>query len=215
LPDDYEFSPEKAQSIISAMLSEFRESDDFTDPTDAAEGWRPIIDEAKKNLAINAKDRVLKIPRERSKGPLTPKILREIVVPHEIGVHMMRSLVAEQFDVEPLRTGLPNYGNSEEALGVVFEQMMKGEYETDEKSIEYYLIAGLSYFDGKTPADTFQILSRLKILDGLPEGASNIPLGLKRSMRSETFATNQRIFRGTDELPLFKDLAYSNYVKIW
>lgn len=177
---------------------------------DQAEGWIVEISDTKKSIDVSPRERKISIPVARQ----VEKTTLEGLICHELGVHMMRSLMGEQTDFAALRTGLANYYPSEEGLGVVVEQALKGKYA--EAGVQYYLIAGAAYFDQKSWRQCFDMMRQIKILGSLPEGSSEITESTNDSKSSLAYNAVQRVFRGTDALPLFKDLAYYNgSANIW
>lgn len=75
--------------------------------------------------------------------------------------------------------------------------------------IDHYITAGLAFFDNKSFNDTYNVKWRLKALEGLQP---NEELTQSHVEKAKKWAVNStmRIYRGTDELPLFKDLCYYN-----
>ena len=66
---------------------------------------------------------------------------------HEIGVHMLRSIAVGETDMLPLISGLSDYYDTEEGLGVVMEQALSGKFA--ERGVDHYITAGLAHYDEK------------------------------------------------------------------
>jgi hypothetical protein len=174
----------------------------------SADGWEVVIEKAQ-SIAVKANEKRIVIPEDRTdpgKRPVDYEYLCDLVV-HEIGVHALRSIMGEQTDLDPLRTGLSNYGDSEEGLGLIMEQARKGMYKED--GVNYYITAGAAYFDNKDFRGLFEQNWRMKALESLKDGAELTDAAILKA-KNEAYNGVMRIMRGTDELPLFKDLSYYN-----
>jgi len=195
------FGEQELKSIFEEIIND--EFVDVESGISAAEGWRVVIEKA---TAVNVKalEKKIVVPDEGRK--LSPDVLRGLVV-HEIGVHMFRSIMGEHANLGPLRSGLANYYDSEEGLGVVVEQALRGKYRVAGEG--HYITTGLAYFDKKDFRDTFEIKWRLGVLSKLKEGVELTDEAVAKE-RSLAYGAAMRIFRGTDTLPWFKDLAYYN-----
>lgn len=200
VPEQKEFNSGEIRDIFEEIIH-----DEFGE---AAEGWTVVIDAAK---AINVK------PTEK-RVVIPPKITRSYevmrgLVTHELGVHMLRSITGGETDFGPLSTGLSDYDDSEEGLGKVMEQALKGKFA--EVGVDYYIAASLAYFEGKNFDDIVNIQSRLSLLSGLKEDGE-VTDALIEKKRDTAYNSTYRIMRGTDELPLFKDLSYYNgSIEMW
>lgn len=189
------YSPEDVREIFENIIR--------TEFGDAASGWEVVLDEAT-SISVQASKQLIKIPLNRK--PMKYEELRGLAV-HEIGVHMLRSIMARDSSVAPLRLGLSDYLESEEGLAKVMEQSIKGRYE--EAKPNFYIISGLAYFDGKDFRDCFEIMWRLSVLNKFSKTyneneTDDVIESSKDFMYRQTF----RIFRGTDKYPWFKDLSY-------
>lgn len=202
IPDKKKFTPTETEEIFSKALHEVI--------GEAASDWSVVLSDSAKSIDVDPSSRTIKIPDndlERSKGKI------ESLMVHEIGVHVMRSIMGEGTVIESLRTGLPNYSEAEEGLAVVSEQALKGEYA--DRGVPYYLIAGGEYFHGQSFKEAYEITWRRGVLEGLK---SNDDLTDEKIDKAKNVAYNQvfRINRGTNDLPWFKDLAYYNgNMKMW
>lgn len=160
-------------------------------------------------VSVNSADREIRIPRDRK--PIEREKLEGLIV-HEIGAHYYRSQIGEDFGVEPMRLGLPGYLDSEEGIARAMEMAVVGKYE--ESGVKHYLTAGLAYLEGKNFRETFEAKWRLGVLESSKDGVITDEAISKA--RIDAYNDTQRIFRGTGELPWFKDLSYYNGgVKVW
>ena len=152
-------------------------------------------------IAVSAKDKKIFIPKNRK--PVSKKELEGLVV-HEIGTHYMRAQMGEAYNNQALRTGLDGYMNTEEGIARAMEMAVKGDYQ--EAGVQHYLTAGFAYFNNMNFRKAFEANWRMGILDG-KNNFSEENIDKKRQI---AYRNTQRIFRGTDELPWFKDLSYFN-----
>ena len=152
-------------------------------------------------IAVSAKDKKIFIPENRK--PVSKKELEGLVA-HEIGTHYMRAQMGEAYDNQALRTGLDGYMNTEEGIARAMEMAVKGDYQ--EAGVQHYLTAGFAYFNNMNFRKAFEANWRMGILDG-KNNFSEENIDKKRQI---AYRNTQRIFRGTDELPWFKDLSYFN-----
>ena len=152
-------------------------------------------------IAVSAKEKKIFIPKNRK--PVSKKELEGLVV-HEIGTHYMRAQMGELYNNQALRTGLDGYMNTEEGIARAMEMAVKGDYQ--EAGVQHYLTAGFAYFNNMSFRKAFETNWRMNILDG-KNNFSEENIDKKRQI---AYRNTQRIFRGTDELPWFKDLSYFN-----
>ena len=152
-------------------------------------------------IAVSAKDKKIFIPENRK--PVSKKELEGLVA-HEIGTHYMRAQMGEAYDNQALRTGLDGYMNTEEGIARAMEMAVKGDYQ--EAGIKHYLTTGFAYFNNMSFRKAFEVNWRMDILDG----KNNFSEENIDKNRQIAYRNTQRIFRGTDELPWFKDLSYFN-----
>ena len=201
VPDNETFSPEEVQTIFSEIIEqEFGE---------AAAEWHVDIEPAKSINVKTAEKRIV-IPEDRA--TISQAALKGLVV-HEIGVHMLRSVNGYETDLMPLATGLNDYYDSEEGLGVVMEQALSGKFK--ESGTEPYLTAGLAYYDKKDFRDTFEAKWRLTVLASATPDTEITEEAIAKA-KNTAYSSVMRSMRGTDELPWFKDLAYYNGVMaVW
>lgn len=195
VPDQVVFTKEDTKAVFEKILREVFE--------ESAEDWVVSI-EAAQSLNVKAAEKKIVIPE--TMRDLKQATMRKLIV-HELGVHVLRSIIGEDTDLTLLKTGLRDYYDAEEGLGVVFEQALVGKYE--ERGIPHYITAGLVYYDHKDFRDTYEIKWRLNTLEKLKAGKDLTDESIDKT---KGIAYNQvmRILRGTDELPWFKDLSYYN-----
>lgn len=195
IPEQDSFSSEELRGIFETILvSEFG---------DVASDWVVDIEEAQ-SITVKAPEKRIVIPEDR--GELSNERVRKLVV-HEIGVHVLRSIMGESSDLDPLRTGLSNYYDSEEGLGMVMEQALGSTHL--EAGIDHYITAGLAGVDEHDFRETFEIKWRINVLSNL-KSDEELTDEKNDKAKESSYKAVMRIFRGTDELPWFKDLAYYN-----
>ena len=176
---------------------------------EAAAGWSVEVSETKTSIDVSPKDRIIYIPINKNFDTMTVKGL----VVHELGIHVMRSIMGEQNELAIMRTGMSGYYTSEEGLGQVMEQALRSKFDVH---IPYYTIAGGAYFDGKQWPELFRTETLMSTLEKIADGNSDIDQEEAAKQKRLAYLRVQRIERGTDELPLFKDLAYYNgAVNMW
>jgi hypothetical protein len=195
VPEQETFDVHEVRDVFAAILA-----DEFGE---AASDWHVDVEEAK-SINVKAAEKRIVIPEDR--GELTRDDLRKLIV-HEIGVHVLRSITGDQTDIGPLRSGLSEYYEAEEGLGKVMEQALTGEFV--EAGIDHYITAGAAYFDHKNFPETYELKWRLKALEDLKENDELTDAAINKAKQA-AYGGVMRIFRGTDELPWFKDLAYYN-----
>ena len=190
--DDDRYSAEEIFEVFENILKDF-ENDGFSEFNVE---WKDSG-----AIAVSAKDKKIFIPKNRK--PVSKKELEGLVV-HEIGTHYMRAQMGEIYNNQALRTGLDGYMNTEEGIARAMEMAVKGNYQ--EAGVQHYLTAGFAYFNNMSFRKAFDTNWRMGILDG-KNNFSEENIDKKRQI---AYRNTQRIFRGTDELPWFKDLSYFN-----
>ena len=159
-------------------------------------------------ISVNSGTKKISIPKNRKS--MTRNEVEGLVV-HELGTHYMRGQTGNQYKIPTLKNGLDGYLETEEGIARAMEMAVKGEYV--EAGIGHYITAGLAFFDSKNFREVFEINWRLKLLTS---NKGDLSRGDIENKRKEAYKATQRIFRGTDELPWFKDLSYFNGgQKIW
>lgn len=201
VPDKEQFDVNELKTIFQAILTE--------EYGDAAAGWRVDIELA---TSVNVKPTESRIVIPEDRGILSRATVRNLVV-HEIGLHVFRSISGAQTDFDALRYGLSEYNDTEEGLGIVMEQALSGKYA--ERGIEHYITAGLGYIDGKSFRESFEIKWRMSLLSQLKDGDVPGEVSIAKA-KDSAYKGLMRIYRGTDSLPWFKDLAYYNgSAEVW
>ena len=201
VPTQEVFTPKETKTIFEAIIRE-----EFSE---AAEGWTVDIEGAKSINVKSAEKRII-IPEDR--GNLTYQDVRRLVV-HELGVHVLRAITGGETNLDPLRQGLNGYYDAEEGLGVVMEQALMGKFK--EAGIPAYITAGLAYCDGLDFRDTYEVKWHLSVLEAAKDGRVIGELDIAKAKKT-AYGSVVRSFRGTDELPWFKDLAYYNgAIEMW
>ena len=126
---------------------------------------------------------------------------------------MLRAVTGGEADVFPLANGLSGYSDAEEGLGVVMEQALNGEFA--ERGVDHYITAGLAYFDNQDFRGAFEAKWRLSLLSSITAGDQVDDVKIMRA-KKVAFTRTLRSFRGTNDLPLFKDLSYYNgSMEVW
>lgn len=195
VPDQEKFTVTEVQAVFDTILRE-----EFGD---SASEWSIDVEPAT-SIDVKVIEKRVVLP-DTSKG-MTRERLQCMVV-HELGVHVLRAVAGASTDLGPMQTGFPGYYDSEEGLGVVMEQALKGKFE--ERGAPLYITAGLAYHDNKNFRETYEAKWRMSALTKCKEG-SDVDDALIEKAKNIAYAETRRIFRGTDQLPWFKDLAYYN-----
>ena len=205
------FIPEKPTGEKYSAQEIFEIFGKITSDLEQNSGFSHFDIQWKKSGAIHVKnaDRMIEIPENRA--PVSRAKLEGLVV-HEIGTHYYRAQIGENYGISPLQLGLDGYLDTEEGVARAMEMSMAGKFE--EAGVPHYLTAGLAYFEGKNFREVFETNWRLYAL----EKSKNSEITDEEIVKAKSLAyqNTQRIFRGTDELPWFKDLSYFNGAqKIW
>ena len=205
VPDQATFTRGELVSIFKAIVQE-----EFGE---AAEGWEIVL-EPVASVHVRASRKQIAIPDKQKDR--SQEVVKGLVV-HELGVHFLRSVMGGETDLQPLAIGLNGYYDSEEGLGVVMEQALKRAYAAS--GTWHYIAAGAAYHDGKDFRDVFEMRWRIELLEKLGNGAElddEAFDAMVEKAQSTAYDRLMRVFRGTDELPWFKDLAYYNgTVEMW
>jgi len=140
--------------------------------------------------------------------------LRELIA-HEIICHMQRAFYGGLSFLQLLSIGLPGYYESEEGLGVLFEQLIGEKFDTTVGESRYLAIALAQGFDGQAKdfREVFEIMLEYYQLF-LNENESN------EVCEKQAWTDCLRVFRGTDAKTrgqcFIKDLSYRNgNIHIW
>ena len=200
VPDKAEFSADEIRRIFGEIIDD--------ELGEAAADWTVEI-EAAKSINVQPPEKRVVIPENRAN--VTRDQLRRLIV-HELGVHLLRSVIGGETDLYPMAISLSEYMDAEEGLGKVMEQALDGKYE--EAGIGHYITVGAAYCDGKSFREVFEMKWRIALLEGQDE--EEVDSTAIEKARLKAYSQTMRIFRGTDELPWFKDLSYYNgTMKMW
>jgi hypothetical protein len=186
-----------AENIAEA----FRHVIDYEFPNS---GWTVVLEEAN-TIKVEASQKKVIVPIDRKS--VTANKLRGLVV-HELGVHMLRSIIGEGSDLIPQRFGFAGAGESEEGLAKVVEStVVGGESRT---GYQHYLTAFLLN-QGYSFKEVFEVMWRYKVLDAyLDKPVEKIDSEYIDRQKSATFGFMFRSVRGTNELPWHITLNYFN-----
>ena len=203
-----EFDPYELQKIFTDIIEE-EFNNDSKGYAGAAEGWTVSVEKA---TSINVKSSEKRIVIPDNDMMRSRKKVENLVV-HEIGVHMLRSITGGETDILPLKSGLSDYYDTEEGLGVVMEQAFRRKFA--ERGVDHYITAGLAHFDNKDFREAFEIKWRLSLLSSVDDGSEISDEQIVKAKKT-AFTQTLRSLRGTNDMPLFKDLSYYNgSVEVW
>lgn len=203
-----EFDPYELQKIFTNIIEE-EFNNDSKGYAGAAEGWTVSVEKAT-SVNVKSSEKRIVIP---DNGMMRSRKKVENLVVHEIGIHMLRSITGGETDMLPLRSGLSDYYDAEEGLGVVMEQALSGKFA--ERGVDHYITAGLAYYDEKDFRGAFEVKWRLSLLDSVRDGGEINDEQIEKAKKT-AFTQTLRSFRGTNDMPLFKDLSYYNgSVEVW
>ena len=203
-----EFDPYELQKIFTNIIEE-EFNNDSKGYAGAAEGWTVSVEKAT-SVNVKSSEKKIVIP---DNGMMRSRKKVENLVVHEIGIHMLRSITGGETDILPLKSGLSDYYDAEEGLGVVMEQALSGKFA--ERGVDHYITAGLAYYDEKDFRGAFEVKWRLSLLDSVRDGGEINDEQIEKAKKT-AFTQTLRSFRGTNDMPLFKDLSYYNgSVEVW
>lgn len=188
--DDRTYNPYELQALFTTIIRT-----EFGD--EVADVWRVDVEEAN-SITVKATECRIVIPVNRKEA--TSEQAKDLVV-HEIGVHMLRAVCGYDTDVPLLATGLAHYIDSEEGLAVAMEQARKGKFV--EAGHGLYLVASLAHLEGLDFRGVFEVMWRILYLVSPNESDAEI-----NRFKDVAYNLCMRVFRGTDDLPWFKDLQY-------
>ena len=193
IPDGREtFSIQEAADIANEIIQ--------TELQEFAKNWSVYVEPGRTNCAVNQEKRCVLFPPARVPDFYTRMDLMKILV-HEVGVHVMRAMPYQNMRIQAFSLGFPSYSTIEEGIAKLMEQGISGEYQ--ESGIVHYVTVGLAHFFGMDFRQIFEIQKRLQ---GLSGDISEVTC----------YNSIQRAFRGTDVLPMYKDIVYYNGAeKIW
>jgi hypothetical protein len=191
--DNLKLGPQDMAAIYQAIIdNEF-----------PGHGWTVEIREAKATRVVKSQ-KIVVVP-ERASSVSSQKA-RGLVV-HELGVHMLRSIIGEGADLIPMRFGLDTSADeTEEGLARAMESVLMG----DSSRVGYwhYLTAALLNSDHDF-RETFDIMWRYKSLDSyLRKPSESVDDEFTNKQQKATFNFMIRSIRGTNELPWHSNLSY-------
>jgi hypothetical protein len=199
---DRHYTPAELQELFRTVIR-----DEFGN--EIADEWKIKLEPAAA-ITVNTVDKCIIIPVDRQ--AVTSERAKDLIV-HEIGVHMLRSVNGYETDIPLLATGLSRYADSEEGLAVVIEQARKGKFV--EMGHASYLAASLAYFEGKDFRGTYEVMWRILALKSMGD-ALDLTDEVIVNAKDTAYALCMRTFRGTDDVPWFKDLQYYNgAIAVW
>jgi domain of unknown function (DUF1704) len=185
------FSIEEAAEIFRYIITEVLDISE--------QGWIVEIQKGGTNASVIPSKKIIRLPEKRNRGEFTNIDLRLLIV-HEIGVHVTRSISLPDVPLRALHTGLPGYEIFEERLAKIVEQGVCGEY--IHLGYMRYLSIGFGFFYDMPFREIYETQLELWGKDDVT--------------KSVVFDSVQRALRGTGEFPNCKDLAYYNgYDKAW
>ena len=203
-----EFDPYELHKIFTDIIEE-EFNNDSEGYAGAAEGWTVSVEKAT-SINVKSSEKKIVIP---DNGMMRSRKKVENLVVHEIGVHMLRSITGGETNILPLKYGLSGYYDTEEGLGVVMEQALSGKFA--ERGVDHYITAGLAHFDNKDFREAFEIKWRLSLLGSVDDESEVSDEQIVKAKKT-AFTQTLRSFRGTNDMPLFKDLSYYNgSVEVW
>lgn len=199
--DGNEFSAQEIVEVFEDVVADFEEKTDFS--------HFDVVWKKSGAISVNSAKREISVAKNRA-GVSKSKL--EGLVAHEICTHYYRAQTGEAYGLTPLRKGMGAYLDAEEGIARAMETAVAGEYE--EPGVPHYITAGLVQFEDANFRRAFEINWRLDALEKSKNG--EISDEQIEKSRDIAYTRTQRIFRGTDELPWFKDLSYFNGgQKIW
>jgi len=189
------FTADEVAAVFASILRQ-----EFPEAT----SWRVVLAEAASIKVVTVEKKIV-VPHDRPS--VSAEKLRELVA-HEIGMHFLRAIAGEATDLPLMSLGLPQSYLFEEGAGKVAEQLVSGVYK--ERVSPVYLAAGLAG-EGWSFRAIYELLWRYELLQSSQRQESNESYSSEEYIaRAQQFGymTTLRIFRGTDALPWFKDIAY-------
>lgn len=184
--DRDEFTVQEAADITSEILR--------TELSEYGDIWQAVAEPGRTSAAVDQEKRRILFPADRTPNTYTRIALVKIIT-HEVGVHVLRAMIYQNMNLPAFSKGFPGYETIEEGIAKLMEQGVSCEYQ--ESGIVHYITAGLAHFYGMGFRQIFEIQKRLQKLS---RDASEILC----------YQSVQRAFRGTDVLPIYKDLVYFN-----
>lgn len=199
--DGDKFSAQEIGEVFQKVLGSFEDGTEFSKYEIS---WKDSG-----AISVNSSKRQISISKNRA--GVSKKQLEGLVA-HEICTHYYRAQIGEDYGIAPLRKGLDGYLDTEEGIARAMEMAVSGKYV--EAGVPHYLTAGMAEFMGANFRDAYEINWRIYALEDSKTGEISDE-DIKKA-QEKSYKNTQRIFRGTDEMPWFKDLSYYNGgQKIW
>jgi len=200
IPDNEIFSPQEVCNLINEILNtEFKGETKF----------QAQLDTTRRAIYVDQKDRIIYIPLQRSLGPYTHKTVKNIVIGHELCTHAYRGIPYEMSNITPLAEGVVGYGNFDEGLAKCVEQSLAKTYVPS--GFSHYINLALIEYENLTFREAYDVCFALEFLSGTKVEETEEEYQKRfQATQSLAFERIRRATRGTNRLPLFKDLAYYN-----
>jgi hypothetical protein len=197
---EVKFGPQDIARVFQTIIdAEFPDS-----------GWKVELRKAK-SIFVEVSTKTVIVPEDRV--PASIETMRGLVN-HELGVHMLRSIIGEKSNLIPLRFGLSGSNDAEEGMGKVMESpVVKDDSRTGH---QHYLTAAL-FAQGYDFKAVTEVMWRYKVLDSyLEEPESTVDDEFISDQKTKAIKIVLRSVRGTNKLPWHTTLSYFNGTrKIW
>lgn len=162
--------------------------------------FRAELREGASALSVSPSQHLVQIPAQRGKGDLNHDDFCAILIGHELGTHLRRTVNFEDTTFGQL---WPDAEAFEEGLACAVEQSLKGKFEP--RGVFHYINLGCATFLRMNFREVYETDRRIHLLDEVPAGQDREEYASKTA-----FLETWRCFRGTGVLPNFKDLVYYN-----
>jgi hypothetical protein len=167
-------------------------------------GWVAVLENASAVKVVASKKQVI-VPIERN--AMSIRKLKGLVS-HELGIHMLRSIIGEGADLIPMRLGFADSGKAEEGWAKQVEATIVGGEERT--GYQHYLTSTL-FNKGYSFSQVFETMWRYKVLDAyLDKPQAMIDEGFLEKQKKVAFNFVFRSIRGTNDLPWHVVLNYFN-----
>ena len=199
------FSSEDVVELLRAIIRE-----DIPE----AQTFQVVLSETKTAMDVSQPKHLIAIPKQRAAGPFTAEILQRKVIGHELMTHVMRTAWAE-VNCPEVAVPLAGYIEFEEGVAKAVEQALEGIYYP--AGAWHYLAIGMAWFDHATFREVFEAQRTMRFLKSLQaQDAADVCEQKFQKATDGAFQCTMRCFRGTNRLPLTKDLCYFNgQQRVW
>ncbi|MBX4190569.1 DUF1704 domain-containing protein [Candidatus Saccharibacteria bacterium] len=172
-------------------------------------GWKVVIGPANA-IKVNTATKTITMKEDRK--PASVEKVRGLVV-HELGVHMLRSIIGEGSNLVPLQYGLEKVSQAEEGLAQIMESTISGD--DARKGYQHYLTATLLK-EGYNFDQVFEVMWRYKALDAyLDKPPEKIDEEFINEQQRAAAKFMFRSIRGSNDLPWYDMLSYFNGTRMW